>query len=71
MNFVEDDQPILVGVEKQRRISQLRPIGAAFQIQVERVPFVCELDGKRRLADLSRTRQSNGGLSRKGPLDRR
>ena len=62
MDFIEDDQAILMLRQVEFRLRQLGAIGWQLQIEVERLfsHFLGQRKGESRLAHLSRAKQGHG-----------
>jgi hypothetical protein len=66
VDFVQDHKPIFVGSEEQCRIGKLRAIFRGFQVEIKGWPLIGYALTESRLADLSRSNQSDGSLPLKG-----
>ncbi len=71
VDFIENDQPVLIGAQKKRRLDQLVPVLRRLQIEIERVGALRDCQGERRLADLTRANEGNGGFPIQGCSNRR
>ena len=63
MNFVKNDEPILDVAEIQLGFGQPTAIIATFQVEVDRVARPPDLEGQRRLPDLSGSNQGHRRLA--------
>ena len=59
MNLVKNHQFAFVISQVTNRIRQLYPVGLILKVQIDRRLFFSDLQGKRRLADLTRIQQDN------------
>jgi hypothetical protein len=64
VDLVEDDQPVLMIGQVELWLCQLHAVHLRFQVQVDGVESLGNLERKRRLADLSRPEQGNGWVFR-------
>ena len=64
MDFIEDGQPVLMIREVQLWIGEPGEIRGRFKVEVHRVQGLGNLQGKGRLANLSRSDQSDGRVIR-------
>jgi len=62
MNLIEDDEPVFMSPEEERRIGQLATIRTSLQIEVERTRAFSDFVGQRRLADMARADQGDGRM---------
>jgi hypothetical protein len=63
VDFVEDDQPVLVLPQKQGGIGKLPAVFWGFEIQIDGRHFLGNAPSQGCLSNLSRTDERHGGLS--------
>ena len=68
MHLVEDDQALLVICQVELRVGKSGTVRGRFQVEVDGVRRLTNLEGQRRFADLARTEQSNSGVLGKQTL---
>jgi hypothetical protein len=71
MDFVEDDQTVLILPKEESWLCESVSILPSFKVEVERPwTFVCDLSSQSRLTDLTRPNDSDSGLLSEGMLNR-
>ena len=70
MNLVQNDEAILICLEKQCGIGQFAAVRARFQVEIERVRAFGDLKGQGRLAGLARAGHGDGRLPTQGVQNR-
>lgn len=66
MDLVQDDEPILGVVQKERGLCQTIAVVLVLEVEIERVPCLAYLQSQGGLANLPRADQGNGGLAPQG-----
>jgi len=69
MDFIQNDEPFLIGFEEQSRILELVPIRPGFEIEIKCVHAFGDFKGQRGLAGLPRPNQGSSGLTAQGLAD--
>ena len=62
MDFIENDETVLVALEEERRIAQFAPVSAVFKVKIKCAALFSDIESKRCLTDLAWSDKSDSSL---------
>ena len=62
MDFIENDETVVVALEEERRIAQFPPVRAVFKVKIKCAALFSDIESKRCLTDLAWSDKGDGSL---------